>query len=707
MHQIGVGVLGSVFRASHPEGGRSLTVKTFELDGAPEQIDRFAGALEHLVSAGLSHPSIVTPLDTGIQLGVPYLVSDYAPGESLDAILRRDATANAARALTLVRGLAAAVDAAHGRGVVHGGLHLRDVLVAGDDVRLTGFGVASALEHAGIRPPVRRPYAAPELIAGRRWGPEADRFSVAAIAYELLTGTRPAGTGEELLVRLRDLDGAAIEDRAGLQQAFRNALAAEPEIRPAAAAGFVTAFGNALGAAAAGELLSAPTDAPAAVAIGESAPAGAAVGESAAPRGVASSSAARGAGSATTRGAVPGGESDAPPADAAPAPPSRAKPIRPSQVDPKPARERLRPAEPRLPLSAGDEPAAEIRPSDDPGPIAARLAGMAISDPAAANESAPADAAARDRRGAAPGIGEGTAGKGTAGEGPAGGRPGAREDAPPARAGLPFNVPAPGWSWLRAAVPVTLAITLGVVGAILLNRQLGTSDDADGGAGSAPVPLAETAAGRAGIPPSESGGAEAGAAATPETGNALPSVAAGERGAVAATEQVLPTGASAAGEAAPVAQASPAPAGESVAPASSAPSFDAAGGEDEAVSTTAGAAAALSAPVDADPVLSTPVDADPALSAPGGAAAAATEGVAGAGIVLVRVSPPGAVVVLDGEDRGISPLSIPNVPYGSYRVTVSAPGYEPQDLQVTVSAADPIAAVGVVLVPAGEQGGAR
>lgn len=699
MHQIGVGVLGSVFRASHPEGGRSLTVKTFELDGAPEQIDRFAGALEHLVSAGLSHPSIVTPLDTGIQLGVPYLVSDYAPGESLDAILRRDATANPARALTLVRGLAAAVDAAHGRGVVHGGLHLRDVLVAGDDVRLTGFGVASALEHAGLRPPVRRPYAAPELVAGRRWGPEADRFSVAAIAFELLTGTRPAGTGEELLVRLRDIDGAGIEDRAGLQQAFRNALAAEPEIRPAAAAGFVTAFGNALGAAAAGELLSAPTDAAAAVAVGESAAAGAAASAGAAPRGVASSSAARGAGSAATQGAVPGGESDAPPADAAPAPPSRARPIRPSQVDPKPARQRLRPAEPRLPFSAGDEPAAEIRPSDDPGPIAARLAGMAISDPVAADESAPADAAAGDRRGAAPGIGEGTAGKGTAGEGLAGGRPGAREDALPARSGLPFNVPAPGWSWLRAAVPVTLAIALGVVGALLLNRQLGTSDEADGGAGSAPVSLAETAAGRAGTAASESGGAEAGAAATPETGNALPSVAAGAPGAVAATGQVLPTGASAAGEAAP--------AGESVAPASSAPSFDAVGGAAEAVSATAGAAAALSTPVDADPVLSTPVDTGPALSAPGGAAAAATEGVAGAGIVLVRVSPPGAVVVLDGEDRGISPLSFPNVPYGSYQVTVSAPGYEPQDLQVTVSAADPIAAVGVVLVPAGEQGGAR
>lgn len=685
MHQIGVGVLGSVFRASHPEGERTLTVKTFELDGAPEQIDRFAGALEHLVSAGLSHPSIVAPVDTGIQLGIPYLVSDYAPGESLDAILRRDAATSAARALTLVRGLGAAVDAAHGRGVVHGGLHLRDVLVAGDDVRLTGFGVASALEHAGLRPPVRRPYAAPELIAGRRWGPEADRFAVAAIAYELLTGSRPTGTGEELLVRLRDIDGGRIEDRAGLQQAFRNALAADPEIRPAAAAGFVTAFGNAFGPAAAGEPLPVPAKDAAAAAARAVEPADA---------GELFPVAARGAG--------PGGESDAPPpAEAVPAPASRAKPVRPRQVDPKSARGRSGPADVRLPLAAGEEPAAEVRPSDAPGPIAARLAGMTIADPEAADESAPADAAARDRREAAPEAGESTAGE----------RPGAREDATAARAGLPFNVRPPGWSWLRAVVPVTLAIAVGVAGAILLNRQLGTSDDVDGGAGSGPASLADTAAGQAGNASSEPGGEGAGDVATPAPASPPVPAAAGEPEAVARASAVPPPDAAAG----------------AAAPESSAPSFGAASreveesaaavpsGADESGPLAAAAAQAPSAPVGAAQTPSGPGGAAPAPSAGGEAAAsppfagaaAAPAAETGAGIVLVRVSPPGAVVALDGEERGVSPLSISSVPYGSYRVTVSAPGYEPQDLEVTVSAADPIAAVGVALVPAGNPGEPR
>ena len=50
----------------------------------------------------------------------------------------------------------------------------------------------------GVRAPVRRPYSAPERIAGGEWGTPADVFSLAAIAYELLTGRRPSGTGEQI-----------------------------------------------------------------------------------------------------------------------------------------------------------------------------------------------------------------------------------------------------------------------------------------------------------------------------------------------------------------------------------------------------------------------------------------------------------------------------------------------------------------------------
>ena len=80
-------------------------------------------------------------------------------------------------------------------GVGHGALHPRDIFVTPDEARASGFGVVDALERVGIRAPVRRPYSAPERIAGGDWGTPADVFSLGAIAFELLTGRRPSGPG--------------------------------------------------------------------------------------------------------------------------------------------------------------------------------------------------------------------------------------------------------------------------------------------------------------------------------------------------------------------------------------------------------------------------------------------------------------------------------------------------------------------------------
>lgn len=250
MHQIGIGVLGPVFRTYDPDRGRLVAVKAFTVDLTPEQASLFVDALKEIVEVGLEHPAIVAPLDAGLEDGTPFMAQEYVTAESLDVAMRHYAPAQPQRLLTFVRQLAAAVDAAHARGVVHGTMHLRDVFVTPDDTRTTGFGIASALEHVGLRVPVRPPYTAPEMIAGRRWGPDADRFAVAAIAYEVLTGKRVAGSSDEVLARLVEVETADVADPAGLQQAFRNALADDPALRPASAAGFLGALGDAVGVSA-------------------------------------------------------------------------------------------------------------------------------------------------------------------------------------------------------------------------------------------------------------------------------------------------------------------------------------------------------------------------------------------------------------------------------------------------------------------------
>ena len=72
----------------------------------------------------------------------------------------------------------------------------------------------------------------------------------------------------------------------------------------------------------------------------------------------------------------------------------------------------------------------------------------------------------------------------------------------------------------------------------------------------------------------------------------------------------------------------------------------------------------------------------------------------GLGWLLVRTTPPGARVTLDGVERGYTPLSLKDVPFGSYRIEVSYAGFRSQTQDVTLSAASTVAAVGIDLPPA-------
>ena len=245
MHQIGVGVLGPVFRTYEPARDRLVAVKVFQLDITPEQSRALGEALERLLAVDLSHPGLVAPIAVGFQDEVPYLAQEYVAAESLDVAMRHYAPAPFATALPFIGRIAEAIDAAHAQGVVHGALHLRDVFVTPDEARVTGFGVVKALEALGLAGPIRRPYTAPEIIAGREWGGEADVFAVAAIAYELVTGRRAAGTGEQMTGRLASIEG--VSDPDALQEAFARALAEDPEARYSSAARFVAALEVAVG----------------------------------------------------------------------------------------------------------------------------------------------------------------------------------------------------------------------------------------------------------------------------------------------------------------------------------------------------------------------------------------------------------------------------------------------------------------------------
>jgi hypothetical protein len=228
-----------------------VAVKTFQLDLPPERMHRLVAGLETLVAAGLAHSAIVAPLATGTDGIVVYLAQEYVPADSLDVVMRDHAPESPGEALRVAVQLAGALDFAAAVNVHHGALHPRDVLISPDDARLTGLGVAEAIEHAGMTAPLRRPYSAPERITGGPWDRRADVFSLAALVHEMLWGRRLTGVGAEAARALTQLPGG---DLPALRAVFARALAAQPIDRFETALEFAAALNEALpGASPAGD----------------------------------------------------------------------------------------------------------------------------------------------------------------------------------------------------------------------------------------------------------------------------------------------------------------------------------------------------------------------------------------------------------------------------------------------------------------------
>ncbi len=239
LHQIGAGALGPVFRAYQPDPGRLVAVKLFRLDVPPDAVHRFVAALNRLIAADLTHMGIAAPLEAGLSEASAYLAMDFVAAESFDVVTRDYGPAPVAEALRIAAQLGGALDFAAAVNVYHGALHPRDVLVSPDDTRVTGLGIAQALEEINIVPPVRRPYTAPERLAGGTWDRRADVFSLAALMYEMLCGRRIAGIGVEAAAAIPGLPGADTEQ---LRAVFARGLAEDPGSRFETALNFVEAL---------------------------------------------------------------------------------------------------------------------------------------------------------------------------------------------------------------------------------------------------------------------------------------------------------------------------------------------------------------------------------------------------------------------------------------------------------------------------------
>ncbi|MGI8631225.1 MAG: protein kinase domain-containing protein [Solirubrobacterales bacterium] len=237
--RLGAGGFGTVWRAWDERLERDVAVKVLEGAGQARAVR------EARAAARLSHPGIVTLYEMARQGGRTFLVSELVEGHTVSRL--RDESLLADRDVAEMGAtVAAALDHAHARGVVHRDVKPENIAISFEsaEAKLMDFGIARMVDRQKVTTPGdvvgTVAYMAPEQAEGAEVGPPADVYSLALSAYELWAGAHPfagrsaAETARKIGKPVASLGEARPDLPAGLIAAIDAALAAEPEHRPEA-----------------------------------------------------------------------------------------------------------------------------------------------------------------------------------------------------------------------------------------------------------------------------------------------------------------------------------------------------------------------------------------------------------------------------------------------------------------------------------------
>jgi eukaryotic-like serine/threonine-protein kinase len=199
---IGTGGMGEVWLAVRADGlyEGKVAVKFLHTDVDAARFEaRFTQ--ERALLARLQHPGIARLLDAGRKFGTPYLVIEYVDGTPLLEYVKTHAKSVSQR-VDLIRAIGNALAYAHSQLVVHRDIKPSNIFVTkSGEAKLLDFGVAGILHNAleiTTESPVTKisgrgltlEYAAPEQITGEATGVATDVYSLAALAYHVLSGRR-------------------------------------------------------------------------------------------------------------------------------------------------------------------------------------------------------------------------------------------------------------------------------------------------------------------------------------------------------------------------------------------------------------------------------------------------------------------------------------------------------------------------------------
>jgi serine/threonine-protein kinase len=204
VERLGAGGMSVVWRGFDEVLGRQVAVKVLPPSTSADPAFRRRLRAEAQAAARLSHPHITNVYDYGEATTVdgepvPYVVMELIDGESLAAVLARTRRLPWQHAVRITAEVAAALAAAHARGIVHRDVTPANVMLTPTGAKVVDFGISALIGENDIDPDgslLGTPaYLAPERLEGGQVSPATDVYAVGLLIYRTLIGQLPWDVG--------------------------------------------------------------------------------------------------------------------------------------------------------------------------------------------------------------------------------------------------------------------------------------------------------------------------------------------------------------------------------------------------------------------------------------------------------------------------------------------------------------------------------